>query len=87
MSPGRESSLKLQNQKKKLKKRITTLNKKIRRCVPSKSFDLRSVAHSEIKVGCLNKKKIKRVIIILRSPGCEWALGDGGGCTMCGHLA
>jgi len=87
MSPRRGTSLKLQDQKEKLKRRIITLNKETKRCIPSKSFDLRSVAHSEIKVGCLNKKKIKRVIIILRSPGCGWALTDGGGCTMCGHLA
>ncbi len=87
MFPGRESSLKVQDQKEKLKRRIITLNKETKRCIPSKSFDLRSVAHSEIKVGCLNKKKIKRVIIILRSPGCERAVTDGGGCTMCGHLA
>lgn len=60
MSAGRESSLKLKNQKEKLKKRITTLNKKIRRCIPSRSFDLRTVAHSEIKVGYLNKKKNRK---------------------------
>lgn len=87
MSAHRGTSLKVQNQKERLKRRIITLNKETKRCIPSKQYDLRSVAHSEIKAGCLNRKKIRRVIIILRSPGCEWAVTDGGGCTMCGHLA
>lgn len=83
---GREISLELQDQKKRVKKRIITLQKKLKALVPYKSFDLTRVAHSEIKVGYLNKRKIERVIIILRSRGCEWALTDGGGCTMCGHF-
>lgn len=29
----------------------------------------------------------KRAVMFLLSNGCEWALKDGNGCTMCGHLA
>lgn len=29
----------------------------------------------------------KRAVIYLLSGGCAWALSDGNGCTMCGHLA
>ena len=29
----------------------------------------------------------KRVVLFLLSNGCEWAIRNGNGCTMCGHLA
>jgi radical SAM enzyme (TIGR01210 family) len=42
---------------------------------------------AEVKEGLLNSEPIQRAIFILRSRGCAWALREGGGCTMCGHLA
>jgi len=29
----------------------------------------------------------KSIFVILPSPGCSWALGDSGGCTMCSYIA
>ncbi len=47
--------------------------------------DYNTVANSTINVGYLDRKKIKRVIIYLRSKGCEWSCKTNGGCFMCGH--
>ena len=42
----------------------------------------------EIRKGFLDGHEIKRLIIYLRSTGCQWMLDDeNGGCAMCGHLA
>ncbi|MBY9010041.1 MAG: archaeosine biosynthesis radical SAM protein RaSEA [Candidatus Lokiarchaeota archaeon] len=39
-----------------------------------------------IKEDRLLKKKGKEFTIILRTRGCSWALGPGGGCSMCGYI-
>jgi radical SAM enzyme (TIGR01210 family) len=39
-----------------------------------------------IKEDRLLKKKGKEFTIILRTKGCSWALGDHGGCSMCGYV-
>ena len=39
-----------------------------------------------IKEDRLLKKKGKEFAIILRTKGCSWALGDFGGCSMCGYI-
>ncbi len=39
-----------------------------------------------IKEDRLLKKKGKEFTIILRTKGCSWALGDFGGCSMCGYI-
>ena len=39
-----------------------------------------------IKEDRLLKKKGKEFTIILRTKGCSWALGDYGGCSMCGYI-
>jgi radical SAM enzyme (TIGR01210 family) len=39
-----------------------------------------------IKEDRLLKKKGKEFAIILRTKGCSWALGDSGGCSMCGYI-
>ena len=39
-----------------------------------------------IKEDRLLKKKGKEFTIILRTKGCSWALGDSGGCSMCGYI-
>lgn len=49
------------------------------------NIDCKHVANSSKNVGYLNGKKINRVIIYLRSKGCEWSCKTNGGCFMCGH--
>ena len=39
-----------------------------------------------IKEDRLLKEIGKEFTIILRTRGCRWALGDQGGCTMCGYI-
>ncbi|MFW9897064.1 MAG: hypothetical protein ACFFD7_14760, partial [Candidatus Thorarchaeota archaeon] len=39
-----------------------------------------------IKEDRLIRKKGKEFAIILRTKGCSWALGDYGGCSMCGYI-
>ena len=70
------------------KQEIRQLNRQIRSIMPDvdKFIDTDKVSISEIKEGALNGEAIRRVIIILRSTGCNWSLEDHGGCTMCGHL-
>lgn len=48
-------------------------------------IDYNTIANSSISVGYLDNRKIKRVIIYLRSKGCEWSCKSNGGCFMCGH--
>jgi len=67
------------------RQRVLSLNRRIRQVAPRVPVDLTRVAQSEVKVGFLDGHRIDRVIIILRSRGCEWALRSHGGCTMCGH--
>lgn len=73
----------------RVKQRIIRLNRQIRALIHKhkRSYDVTRIAASEVKVGYLNGQKIERVILILRSRGCQWALGNSGGCTMCGMLA
>ena len=39
-----------------------------------------------IKEDRLLKEKGKEFTIILRTKGCSWALGETGGCSMCGYI-
>ncbi len=39
-----------------------------------------------IKEDRLLSKRGKEFMIILRTKGCSWALGDSGGCSMCGYI-
>ena len=70
------------------KQKLGNLLKDIHSQIPKQPIDFTQVGYFEIKGGFLNGKKIKRLIIYMRSFGCEWMLTDeNGGCTMCGHLA
>jgi len=68
---------------------IQNLNKAIKEHIifdtePSK-FD--QSGYLNIREGYIDKKSIKRAIIILRGLGCEWARNTQGCCSMCGHLS
>ena len=68
------------------KEAVQDVLKNIRKIMPRQKHDLSRAAYSEVKVGYLNNKAIERVIVVLRSSGCAWALKPEGGCSMCGHL-
>lgn len=51
------------------------------------TLDFNNPGHVEPGVAYFNGKSAKRLIVILRGCGCEWAQKDEGGCVMCGHLS
>lgn len=62
--------------------------KKIHSQIPKQNFDFTKIGVYEIREGFFKGRRIKRLIIYMRSHGCEWMLNNpNGGCTMCGHLA
>ena len=67
--------------------KLGNIIKSIHHKIPKKQIDTRSVSDYEIRKGYLDGRKIKRLIIYMRSSGCQWMLEDNGGCAMCGHLA
>jgi radical SAM enzyme (TIGR01210 family) len=56
----------------------------IRSQTPHSRCNVAKASSSEIREENFFGKNIQRVVIYLRSSGCEWALKSG--CTMCGHL-
>lgn len=72
----------------KRKKELGIILKEIHSLIPKVNIDTFAVGDYELRKGFLNGEKIKRLIIYLRSSGCQWMLDDeNGGCAMCGHLA
>lgn len=70
------------------KQRLGEILKDIHSKIPNSKKDFSKVGNYEFKTGSINGEKIKRVIIYLRSSGCEWMLNDeNGGCSICGHIA
>jgi radical SAM enzyme (TIGR01210 family) len=67
--------------------KLGNIIKSIHHKIPRKQIDTLSVGDHEVRKGYLNGKEIKRLIIYMRSSGCQWMLEDNGGCAMCGHLA
>lgn len=49
---------------------------------PHKVFIKDEIASSDIRIGHIDSKPVKRLVIQLRSNGCGWK--KSGGCTMCG---
>jgi radical SAM enzyme (TIGR01210 family) len=70
------------------KQKLGVVLKDIHAQIPKHPIDYTKVGDFEIRGGFIEGRKIKRLIIYLRSFGCEYMLkDDNGGCTMCGHLA
>ncbi|MFH2059657.1 MAG: archaeosine biosynthesis radical SAM protein RaSEA [Pseudomonadota bacterium] len=56
--------------------------------IPSRTVKTDQIGDYELRHGFLNNKKIRRLIVYMRSSGCQWMLDDEkGGCFMCGHIA
>lgn len=49
--------------------------------------DIRKPAHIDIREEYFRGTNVRRAVVFLLSNGCQWALGPGHGCTMCGHIA
>lgn len=62
--------------------KMQQLLKKYMENTPCKSFSKNKIAASDIRVGHVDGKAVKRLVIHLRSNGCGWK--KSGGCTMCG---
>jgi len=60
--------------------------KSINRKFKYKEMQLDKPVSFWIKEDRLLEKKGKEFAIILRTKGCSWALGDFGGCSMCGYI-
>lgn len=68
--------------------KIANIMGKIHETIPKENYELNQIAkETEIREECFNHKNYKRAVMYLQSNGCEWALKNGNGCTMCGHLA
>ncbi|WP_162551231.1 archaeosine biosynthesis radical SAM protein RaSEA [Paenibacillus tepidiphilus] len=56
--------------------------------IPKQQFHLNTVAtETDIREENFQGTNYQRAVMYLMSNGCEWALKNGNGCTMCGHLA
>ena len=66
---------------------LSDLQDKIHAQIPDQIFDMSQVASTEIRGEYFNGTYLKRAVIFLRTNGCEWAVQQGHGCTMCGHIA
>ncbi len=68
-------------------KMISDIQKYIHSHIPEEQFDTTEVAKpTETRREIFNGTYHKRAVVFLMSNGCEWALKDAHGCTMCGHL-
>lgn len=69
-------------------RRISEIQERIHAQIPVVEYstvDVASTAFDREEV--YDGINYKKVVIFLMSNGCEWALKNGNGCTMCGHLA
>lgn len=57
----------------------------IRKLVPERAFDPNKVAEIEVNEFYYNGKAVPRVMVVLRSTGCEH-YGSNQGCSMCAHF-
>jgi radical SAM enzyme (TIGR01210 family) len=55
--------------------------------IPEEKYSANKVASTDFREEVFEGVNYKRVVVYLMSNGCEWALKNGNGCTMCGHLA
>lgn len=67
---------------------ISRLLEYIHAQIPIERYDTHKIAAPiDVREEIFNGVNYKRAVMFLLSNGCEWALKDGHGCTMCGHLA
>lgn len=81
MPPGRDQML-----YKEAKKKLIECISMIRQNTPRLKFDHNLCGNVDVRVGRLDGKPVDRLVVTLRTCGCEWG-NIGGGCTICGHFA
>ncbi len=60
--------------------------RKIRFETAKQKYDLKQAASSDVRIGYLGGKVVKRLVVTLRSSGCGWGENNSG-CSMCVHYA
>jgi radical SAM enzyme (TIGR01210 family) len=77
------------NEEKKVsaKKSVVSLMQEIKKLYSGKEINELETIILDSKWNQFDSQTGKTLIMILPSIGCEWALTEKGGCTMCGHLA
>jgi radical SAM enzyme (TIGR01210 family) len=69
-------------------KTISNLMCEIHKTIPEQDYDTTKLASPvEVREEYFENKNHKRLVMYLMSNGCDWALKNGNGCTICGHLA
>lgn len=69
-------------------KEIAELQRKIHERIPRENYNTAETATgAEVRQEIFNGVNHRRAVIFLLSNGCEWALKNAHGCTMCGHIA
>lgn len=70
------------------RKKLGHIVKMIHQKIPKQQIDTTAIGDYERRKGFLERTAIERLIIYMRSSGCQWMLEDEfSGCTMCGHYA
>ena len=54
--------------------------------IPEEKYKTNKVAATDFREEIFEGINYKRAVVYLMSNGCEWALKNGNGCTMCGHF-
>ena len=69
-------------------KHISALQEALHQQIPKENFNTaRAAVSTDIREEVFQGKNYNRAVMYLLSNGCQWALKNGNGCTMCGHLA
>jgi radical SAM enzyme (TIGR01210 family) len=72
----------------KYNKVISQLQRFVHAQIPEETYNTAKIATpAHIREEVFEGKNYKRSVIFLMSNGCQWAIKNAHGCTMCGHLA
>ncbi|MFC1511926.1 hypothetical protein ACFL5H_01870 [Candidatus Latescibacterota bacterium] len=64
--------------------RLQEALRSIRRQTPAQTFSTTAAALSDVRIGYLDGRPVRRLVVTLRALGCSWTQASGG-CVMCGH--
>ena len=68
-------------------KRISDIMHKLHSQIPTQQYNkFITPCKAQYREEFFQGVNLQRAVIYLLSGGCQWALSDGNGCTMCGHL-
>lgn len=85
---GGSEYIRLKEERFRYYKYISDLQQSIHSQIPKEDYNTSVVpVPTDFREENFKGTNHRRAVIYLMSNGCEWALKDGHGCTMCGHLA